>query len=123
MRPILYPALCLCKTLLYLGNMKAKIYKPAKSAMQSGERNTKLWLLEFDYADRKYVEPLMGWTGGGDTLQQLKLHFATKEEAIEYATRKNIPFYVEEPNKRKHIKKSYADNFAYKPAKPQNSAN
>lgn len=101
-------------------SMKAKIYKPAKSAMQSGERNTKLWLLEYEIKD-KYVEPLMGWTGSSDTLQQLRLRFKTKEEAVEYAERKKIEFYVEEPKKRKPIKKSYADNFAYKKAeiKPQ----
>ena len=97
--------------------MKAKIYKPAKSAMQSGERNTKLWFLEYEIADKKYVEPLMGWTGSADTLQQLCLRFKTKEEAIQYAEGKKIEFYVEEPQKRKFIKKSYADNFAYK--KPQ----
>ena len=83
--------------------------------MQSGERNTKLWLLEYEIADKKYVEPLMGWTGSADTLQQLKLRFKTKEEAIAYAESKNITYRVEEPNKRKQIKKSYADNFAYKP--------
>ena len=94
--------------------MKARIYKPAKSAMQSGVRNTKQWLLEFEYEEGKYVEPLMGWTGSGDTLQQLKLRFATKEEAVEYAERKNIPYHIEEPNRRKQIKKSYAENFAYK---------
>ena len=95
--------------------MKAKIYKPAKSAMQSGTRNTKLWLMEFEPEDRKYVEPLMGWTGSAGTMQQLSMSFATKEEAIEYAERKNIQYQLEEPQKRKQIKKSYADNFAYKP--------
>lgn len=95
--------------------MKAKIYKPAKNAMQSGDRNTKQWLLEFEYADPKFIEPLMGWTGGGDTMQQLKLRFATKEKAIKYAESKGIHYTLEEPNKRRHIKKSYADNFAYKP--------
>ena len=94
--------------------MKVKIYKPAKSAMQSGDRNKK-WRLEYELADAKYIEPLMGWTGSGDTLQQLGLRFASKEEAIEYATAKGLEFYVEEPHKRAHIKKSYADNFAFKP--------
>ncbi len=95
--------------------MKAKIYKPAKTAMQSGERNTKQWLLEYEYADKKYVDPLMGWTGSEDTLQQVNLRFASKEEAVKYAENNNIEFSAEEPNKRKQIKKSYADNFAYKP--------
>lgn len=94
--------------------MKAKIYKPAKSAMQSGVRNTKLWLLEFEPVEKKFVEPLMGWTGSADTMQQLRLRFATKEEAIAYAEGKKIEYQVQEPKKRKQIKKSYADNFAYK---------
>lgn len=95
--------------------MKVKIYKPAKNAMQSGERNTKQWLLEFEYADTKFVEPLMGWTGSGDTLQQLKIRFVSKEKAVQYAESKGYEYTVTEPKKRKPIKKSYADNFAYKP--------
>ena len=95
--------------------MKAKIYKPAKSAMQSGVRNSKDWMLEFERVSPQYVEPLMGWTGSGDTLQQLRLRFASLEKAIKYAESKGIEYEVEEPHKLKHVKKSYADNFAYKP--------
>lgn len=82
--------------------------------MQSGVRNTKQWLLEFEYADTKYVEPLMGWTGSSDTRQQLKLRFVSKEKAVQYAESKGIEYQVEEPKKRTQIKKSYADNFAFK---------
>lgn len=94
---------------------RVKIYKPAKTAMQSGVRNTKKWILEHEYADAKYVEPLMGWTGSADTMQQLRLRFETKEKAVKYAESKGFDYYVEEPKKRAPIKKSYADNFAYKP--------
>lgn len=83
--------------------------------MQSGERNTKKWCLDPELQNPKYVEPLMGWTGSADTIQQLRLTFSSKEEAIAYAKSKNYEFYVEEKNPRKQIKKSYADNFAYKP--------
>ena len=93
--------------------MTARIYKPAKTAMQSGTKKSEEWLLEYKPEKRKYVEPVMGWTGSGDTKQQLKLKFSTKEKAIAYAEANNIAYKLVEPKPRKYIKKSYADNFAY----------
>ena len=89
---------------------KAKIYKPTKTAMQSGERNTKNWLLEFDTLNTG-INPLMGWETSRDTMSEVKLEFSSKEQAINYAKKNNIDYYVIEPQKRKIIKKSYADNF------------
>ena len=89
---------------------KAKIYKPTKTAMQSGNRNTKNWLLEFDTLNTG-IDPLMGWESSKDTMSQVKLEFSTKEQAINYAKKNNINYYIIEPQKRKIIKKSYADNF------------
>ena len=93
--------------------MTARIYKPAKSAMQSGYGNTEEWLLEFDSEAKRMPDPLMGWSGSGDTQQQVRLSFATKEEAIAYATRNGIAYTLTEPKPRAPIKKSYADNFRY----------
>ena len=89
---------------------KAKIYKPTKTAMQSGHRNSKNWLLEFDTLDNG-VNPLMGLETSKDTMSEVKLEFENKDEAINYAKKNNIEYYVVEPKKRKLIKKSYADNF------------
>ena len=89
---------------------KAKIYKPAKTAMQSGKRNTKDWVLSFDTLDTG-INPLMGWETSKDTMSEVKLKFSNKEQAINYAKKNNINYYVIEPKKRKIIKKSYADNF------------
>ena len=89
---------------------RAKIYKPAKTAMQSGMRNTKNWLLQFDTLNTG-VDPLMGWETSKDTMSEVKLEFLTKEQAINYAKKNNINFYIIEPQKRKVIKKSYSDNF------------
>tara|TARA_Y100000590_G_scaffold414159_1_gene510777 strand:- start:657 stop:944 length:288 start_codon:yes stop_codon:yes gene_type:complete len=89
---------------------KAKIYIPSKTAMQSGKRNSKNWLLEFDTLDPG-IDPLMGWETSKDTMSEVKLEFQTKEQAITYAKKNNINFYIVEPQKRKIIKKSYADNF------------
>lgn len=94
--------------------MKARIYKPAKTAMQSGKGRTKDWVLEYAKG-ATYVEPLMGWTGSKDTLRQLKLSFDSREDAIAYAQKKGIPFEVQEPHAPQRILKSYADNFAFKP--------
>ena len=89
---------------------KAKIYKPSKTAMQSGERNTKKWILEFDTLNTG-INPLMGWETSRDTMSEVKLEFSTKDQAINYARRNNIDYYIIEPQKRKIIKKSYSDNF------------
>ncbi|WP_448952227.1 ETC complex I subunit [Labrys neptuniae] len=91
--------------------MTARIYKPARTAMQSGSAKTKDWLLEFEPEEPRSVEPLMGWTSSGDMKQQVKLHFATKEEAIAYASRNGIAYQVFEPQESTTKIVSYSDNF------------
>lgn len=95
--------------------MEARIYQPARTAMQSGEAKTRHWVLEFLPDASSFVEPLMGWTGGTDTTQQVKLSFDTREEAIAYAEKNMIAYEVYETTpKLKIIKpKSYASNFAF----------
>ena len=78
--------------------------------MQSGKRNTKNWLLEFDTLDTG-INPLMGWETSKDTMSEVKLEFSSKDQAINYAKKNNIDYYVIEPQKQKIIKKSYSDNF------------
>ena len=78
--------------------------------MQSAKRNTKSWLLEFDTLDTG-VNPLMGWETSQDTMSEVKLEFPSNKQAIDYAKKNNIDYYVLEPQKSKIIKKSYADNF------------
>ena len=78
--------------------------------MQSGERNTKKWILEFDTLNTG-INPLMGWETSKDTMSEVKLEFSSKEQAINYAKNNNIDYYIVEPQKSKIIKKSYSDNF------------
>ena len=89
---------------------KAKIYKPAQTVMQSGHGNSKNWLLEFDTLNNG-IDPLMGWETSKDTMSEVKLEFLTREQAVNYAKKNNIDYYIIEPQKRKIIKKSYTDNF------------
>ena len=89
---------------------KVKIYKPNKSAMQSGLGKTNKWILEFEIEDPT-KNPLMGWESSSDTYSELKLEFSTKELAVNYAKKKKLNFEVIESKKRKTVKKSYADNF------------
>ncbi len=93
--------------------MLARIYKPAKTAMQSGQAKTKEWILDYEPASPREIEPLMGWTSSSDMLSQVRLFFETKEEAIAYAKENRIPYRVFEPNPRAIVKKSYAENFKY----------
>ena len=93
--------------------MFARIYKPAKTAMQSARAKTKEWVLDYEPATPQEIEPLMGWTSSNDMLSQVRLFFETKEEAIDYAQKNGIPFRIFEPHPRAFIKKSYADNFKF----------
>ena len=93
--------------------MTARIYKPAKTAMQSGSARTKDWVLEHEPAAAREIDPLMGWTSATDMSAQLKLTFETREEAIAYAERNGIAYTVLEPEVRKPVRKAYADNFKF----------
>ena len=90
--------------------IKAKIYIPTKNSMQSGLGKSDKWLIEFEIEDTG-INPLMGWETNSNTLSELNLEFSSKELAIEYAKKNKIDFEIIEPQKRKTIKKSYADNF------------
>ena len=89
---------------------KAKIYKPSKTAMQSGLKKFDKWLLEF-ITDKPGINPLMGWESSTDTFNSVKLEFKTKELAIEYSKKNKIDYELIESKNRKIIKKSYSDNF------------
>ena len=93
--------------------MMARIYKPAKTSMQSGRAKTKDWVLEYDPEIAREVEPLMGWTSSSDMKSQIRLRFPTEEQAVAYAKRNGLAYRVEKPKKRKRQKKSYSDNFKY----------
>ena len=92
--------------------MAARIYKPAKTAMQSGTAKTKSWVLDYEPEQPRAVEPLMGWTSSSDMRQQLRLRFETKEEAVAYAERHGIPYQVQEAKTAARHGLSYADNFS-----------
>ena len=89
---------------------KAKIYKPTKTAMQSGTKKFDKWVIEF-ISDQPGINPLMGWESSTDTSSELKLEFSSKELVVDYAKKNKINFEIIEPKIRKVIKKSYADNF------------
>ncbi len=93
--------------------MTARIYKPAKTAMQSGSARTQEWVLEPEPSARKTIDPLMGWSGSSDTAVQVMLSFDSRDEAIAYAERNGIAYTVAEPKPRKHTRKAYADNFKF----------
>jgi len=91
--------------------MQAKIYKPAKTAMQSGRAKYNKWILKISDSKNQTKDTMMGWNGGSNTTSQIQLQFKTKEDAINYAKSNNINYEVLETSERKVISKSYADNF------------
>ncbi len=92
--------------------MIARIHRPARGATQSGHARTKTWLLEYERSERREIEPLMGWTGSGETSAQIRIPFDTKEEAVAFAEKLGIEYKVEEPAPDKQRRGlSYSDNF------------
>ena len=94
--------------------MTARIYRPAKTAMQSGQANAKDWVIDFEPEVPRQVEPLMGWTSSFDTRAQVKLRFETKEEAVAYCERNGIAYQVSEGKPSARRAMSYSDNFAFR---------
>ncbi len=92
---------------------EARIYRPAKTAMQSGQANTRKWVLEFEPGAAKSIDPLMGWTGSADTREQVHMKFDSKDEAVAFAKKNGLAFRVEEPKTPRIRPKNYADNFRY----------
>src|SRR6188768_2281830 len=96
-----------------LKRMLARIFRPSKTAMQSGRAKTAEWVLEFEPSDARRSDPLMGWTVTADTASsQVRLEFPSKDEAVRYAESHGIAFQLVDPAPAKRIIKAYADNFA-----------
>ncbi|MEZ5733544.1 MAG: ETC complex I subunit [Paracoccaceae bacterium] len=94
--------------------MRARIYQPARNAMQSGTAKTRLWVLDYAPAEARAIDPLMGWTSSGDTQSQVRLRFESREAAEDYAKARGIDYVVTDPNKRKaNVRpRGYGENFA-----------
>ena len=93
--------------------LRARIFMPAKTAMQSGKARTKAWVLEYEPAGPRTIDALMGWTSSADMLSQVQLEFDSREEAIAYAEKHGIAFYLFEPHRPALKPRAYADNFRY----------
>ncbi len=94
--------------------MQARIYQPARTAMQSGTAKTKDWVLEFAPDSPREIDPLMGWTSSSDTQRQVKLRFESQEAAEDYAKAQGIDYVVLQPKSRAaNIRpRGYGENFA-----------
>ena len=94
--------------------MLARIFQPARNAMQSGQAKTKVWILEFAPEEARKVDPLMGWTSSGDTQAQVHLTFDSRQDALDYAEAKGFEVSVADPHpRRSNIRPGgYGDNFA-----------
>ena len=95
--------------------MKVRIFQPSKNAMQSGRARTGKWILEYEAETRRFPEALMGWTASGDTLNQVRLHFKSPEDAVTYARSKGWEYSVLPPHQRRVVPRNYVDNFKYIP--------
>jgi hypothetical protein len=93
--------------------MTARIYQPARSAMQSGKAKSGKWVLEFEPETPRSTDPLMGWTSSGDMKQQVRLSFESREAAVAFAERNGIAYRLDEAKPQRRQVKSYADNFRW----------
>ena len=92
--------------------MTARIYRPSRGATQSGNARTKAWQLDYERTEPREIDPLMGWTGSGDTSTQVRISFDTKEEAVAFVERLGMPYEIDEPAPdRERRGLSYSDNF------------
>jgi len=92
---------------------RARIYRPTKTAMQSGTGGTRKWVLDYEPETPREPDPLMGWASAGDTLNEVHLRFETLEEAVAFAKKHGLDYDVIEPHRQTIRPKSYADNFRY----------
>jgi hypothetical protein len=92
---------------------RVRIYRPSKTAMQSGTAKTHRWILEYEPASRREPDPLMGWASAGDTLNEVHLKFESLDAAVAFAKKRGLDYTVTEPKPRTIRPKSYADNFRY----------
>ncbi|WP_039018135.1 ETC complex I subunit [Halocynthiibacter namhaensis] len=94
--------------------MRARLFKPARNAMQSGTAKTKNWVLEFAPASAREVDPLMGWTSSDDTQSQVRMSFESKDAALDYAKSSGVDVTVQDPKTRKPVIRpnGYGENFA-----------
>ena len=93
--------------------MSARIFSPAKTAMQSGKAKTGNWILEFDPEQPRKIDPLMGYTTSGDMRSQIRLVFPSMEEAVAYAEKNGLSYRVQQPKEARRRQVSYSENFRY----------
>jgi len=95
------------------------IYKPAKTATQSGNWTSEHWLMDWDVLAKghRWENPLMGWASSADFMNGQRLQFKSKQDAINFANKQGYEYFVQEPNVRKFVPKAYANNFTHVPGK------
>ncbi|KAF2143804.1 uncharacterized protein K452DRAFT_317242 [Aplosporella prunicola CBS 121167] len=96
-----------------------RIYRPTKTATQSGDWHGHMWQLDWDPLPKghRWENPLMGWQSSADFMQSERVAFKSKEDAIAFAEKQGYEYYVQEPNERRFIPKAYANNFTHSPKK------
>lgn len=102
--------------------MRVRIFRPAKSAAQSGRAKTHQWFIEPELLTSRVPEPLMGWVSAEDTFSELRrrLRFSSREEAVAFANRRGWVSVIEEPSERRIVPRNYLDNFRI--VRPQDEA-
>jgi NADH dehydrogenase (ubiquinone) Fe-S protein 4 len=95
------------------------IYRPTKTATQSGNWNSSHWLMDWDVLPKghRWENPVMGWQSSADFMNGHRIEFKTKEDAINFANKQGYEYFVQEPNVRKFVPKAYANNFTHVPGK------
>jgi len=93
--------------------MTARIFCVSTSATQSGPGSDKPWRLTYEPETARQIDPLMGWTSSSDMKAQIRLSFATRDEAVAYAERNGLAYQVSEPAEASKTRRlvSYSDNF------------
>ncbi|XP_030636720.1 NADH dehydrogenase [ubiquinone] iron-sulfur protein 4, mitochondrial [Chanos chanos] len=96
----------------HIKTRKVRIFVPARTAMQSGVKNTQKWKMDFDTRER-WENPLMGWASTADPLSNMVLTFGSKEDAIAFAEKNGWSYDITEKRTPKPTVKSYGANFSW----------
>ncbi|KAG9238491.1 ETC complex I subunit conserved region-domain-containing protein [Amylocarpus encephaloides] len=112
---VVLPAAVLSGAPIELEARNVRIYRPAKTATQSGEWHGHHWRMDWDILQKghRWENPLMGWQSSGDFMQGTHMNFKTKEDAVRFAEKQGYEYFVQVPNTRKIAPKAYANNFLW----------
>lgn len=75
-----------------------RIYQPAPSVLQAGQRGRNEWVLEFEPAGNREIDPLTGWRTGRKPFHSIaRMTFSDQSSAIAFAEKYGWSYHLSDP--------------------------